>query len=131
MTQGNHLGTRRIRRAGTPSSSQLTSARNLGYEDARRGLPFRREYETMSETLQRAYERGRQQWALVHRALGGTARDPLPSPAPRWPRNMRLETLLRRCLGDDAAVTVLLATKAHVFNDMTVHAEMLRIRDGR
>lgn len=93
--------------------------RHAGYEDARQGFGFRREYDGWSDIDQRNYERGRWQAALVHRALGGTERDMLQSRAPKWPRTQHLKSAVRGKLSDAAARDIWRETSALAFDNPT------------
>ena len=119
--RANHTGWSRVR-SRTPMKGIGAAARHRGYEDARQGLGFPREYDGWPTFQQKNYERGRQQWALVHRALGGTEKDMLHTKAPRWARNMYLTTAVDRVLGRGALDRVCREIGLTTFNDMTFSA---------
>jgi hypothetical protein len=88
-----------IRNGSTPANDPRTQVRWMGFEDARNGRGFCREYETTFKSAdQRNYERGRQQAILITTLTGKLA--------PYWPRNMLFSTYLRDMIGWSVAQAV-------------------------
>lgn len=111
-------------RALRPMDGGGAHYQHCGYEDARRGLPFRRAYDTWPEPEQRNYERGRQIWADVHCCGGGTDKDMRHTAALPWRRNMYGKTHLDRAYGVPGRHTKMdgfLVSPAR-FRDMTAYA---------
>lgn len=85
-----------VLRSDLPMNDPEGAPLHAGWEDARKGLPHRPEYDAQTTFWQINYERGRQMAALTHRNAGGTDRDMLHHRAPKWRRNERLPSCLRR-----------------------------------
>lgn len=119
---GNGIALRAAAKPALPTERETTAARCRGYNDARKGLPFAREYDGWRELVQINYELGRQQAACAHRELGGEARDVSRSKAPLWRRNAHLGRVLRRHLSDDALQRMADDAGVHSITDMTYRA---------
>lgn len=111
----NHRTIYRTTTLGRPMDNEFTAARHAGYEDARQGLPFRREYEGWRHTMQLNYELGRAQAIAAHVRVGGTEKDLLHNRSPKWPRNRRMSPMLRAGGVPPLAPLV----DARTFQDMT------------
>ena len=73
-------------KAKTPANSPRAAIKHQGYEDARAGRAFPREYDNWPAFDQRNYEWGR---SLASAMIGETGK------APQWPRNRHIERIVR------------------------------------
>lgn len=73
--------------AKTPANSPRTAIKHRGYEDARAGRAFPREYDDWPAFDQRNYEWGRSLASAMIGELGV---------APGWPRNRHIERIVTR-----------------------------------
>ena len=106
-----------------PMDGGAAMYRHAGYEDARKGLPFRREYDGWPQHQQRNYERGRQFFADVHHVIGGTEKDMLHTKALPWRRNMYSRTHLERAYGGNSGLKCCpFLREVAAFRDMTTAA---------